>query len=179
MTTTTLQCADTPLPPAQGLPWNVAMGRACVACGKELTVGAVSRGKVSGRQGVHSIDTEVWSCPPGPRHDGARASATGGGAERPRTCRRCGAKALSISGPKGGVIVNERSCSNRREGEPAARKPRTSRACRWTPNVERGCSLFIGEASGESLNLFAPPHMSTGLQSAQRRCQTHFVRCRP
>ncbi|MCX5078998.1 hypothetical protein OG321_42130 [Streptomyces sp. NBC_00424] len=66
MTTTTLQCADTPLPPAQGLPWDVGMGRACVACGKKLTVGAVSRGKVSGRQGVHSIDTEVWACPPRP-----------------------------------------------------------------------------------------------------------------
>ncbi|MCX5071029.1 hypothetical protein OG321_00545 [Streptomyces sp. NBC_00424] len=27
MTTTTLQCPDTPLPPAQGLPWAVGVGR--------------------------------------------------------------------------------------------------------------------------------------------------------
>ncbi|MEU9800933.1 hypothetical protein [Streptomyces sp. NPDC051000] len=63
MTTTTLQCADTPLPSAQGLPWAVGVGRACCACGTKLTAGAVSRGKISGRQGVHNTDIELWACP--------------------------------------------------------------------------------------------------------------------
>ncbi|MFJ9078841.1 hypothetical protein ACIRO3_26915 [Streptomyces sp. NPDC102278] len=62
MTTTTLQCADTPLHSARGLPWAVGVGRACCACGTKLTAGAVSRAKISGRQGVHNTDIEVRAC---------------------------------------------------------------------------------------------------------------------
>ncbi|MCX5078997.1 hypothetical protein OG321_42125 [Streptomyces sp. NBC_00424] len=50
---------------------------------------------------------------------------TGPGEERPPTCRQCGAEALAIGGPEGGVIVHEWSCPDRREGEPVARPPRT------------------------------------------------------
>ncbi|MGW6834872.1 hypothetical protein ACWGCI_15870 [Streptomyces sp. NPDC054949] len=63
MTTTTLQCPNTPLPPAQGLPWAVGVGRACFACGRKPTAGAVSRGKISSRPGVHNTDNEVRACP--------------------------------------------------------------------------------------------------------------------
>lgn len=57
------RCQDVPLPSAHGLVWDQAAGRACVACGKRLTTGAISRGLVHGRHGVHVLDTEVWCCP--------------------------------------------------------------------------------------------------------------------
>ncbi|MGW2580638.1 hypothetical protein ACWCYZ_04740 [Streptomyces virginiae] len=56
-------CASAPLPEVYGLPWEQSSGRACVACGKPLTAGAVSRGHLRGRHGVHVLDVEVWCCP--------------------------------------------------------------------------------------------------------------------
>ncbi|MFI1401091.1 hypothetical protein [Streptomyces sp. NPDC020681] len=56
-------CRDVPVPSAADLSWEQYGGRACFACGKPLTVGAVSCGRARGRQGVHVLDVEVWACP--------------------------------------------------------------------------------------------------------------------
>ncbi|WCD86374.1 hypothetical protein KPP03845_102720 [Streptomyces xanthophaeus] len=49
---------------AYGLTWEQRAGRACGACGKPLSHGAVSRGWVRGRHGAHVLDVELWVCPP-------------------------------------------------------------------------------------------------------------------
>ncbi|MBT2450923.1 hypothetical protein J7F03_28385 [Streptomyces sp. ISL-43] len=57
-------CHRRPLPASVSeLSHGQHLGRACVACGRLLTTGAVSRGTIRGRQGVHVLDVEVWSCP--------------------------------------------------------------------------------------------------------------------
>lgn len=56
-------CTRAPLPRRQGLSPERAAGRACVVCGESLTTGAVSRGWLRGRSGVHVLDVEVWACP--------------------------------------------------------------------------------------------------------------------
>ncbi|TLQ43498.1 hypothetical protein [Streptomyces marianii] len=60
---TALPCRERPVPTAQALSWEQYAGRACCSCGKRLTTGAVHRGVARGRQGVHVLDVEVWSCP--------------------------------------------------------------------------------------------------------------------
>lgn len=57
------RCQDKPVPPVGELSWEQYAGRACFACGKPLTTGAVHCGWARGRAGVHVLDTEVWSCP--------------------------------------------------------------------------------------------------------------------
>lgn len=58
------RCDRAPLPASvSSLTHDQYLGRACVSCGRQLTTGAVPRGIIPGRQGVHSLDTEVWSCP--------------------------------------------------------------------------------------------------------------------
>lgn len=56
-------CRRQPVPEAGDLSWEQYAGRACFACGKQLTVGAVSCGRATGRLGVHVLDVEVWACP--------------------------------------------------------------------------------------------------------------------
>ncbi|MFF5808284.1 hypothetical protein [Streptomyces sp. NPDC012746] len=56
------RCRDIPLS-VYGLSWDQAAGRACAACGKPLTTGAVSRGWWYGNHGNHRLDTELWVCP--------------------------------------------------------------------------------------------------------------------
>ncbi|MFI1472016.1 hypothetical protein [Streptomyces wuyuanensis] len=58
-----LPCRERPIPTAQALSHEQYAGRACCACGKQLTTGAVHRGVARGRQGAHVLDVEVWSCP--------------------------------------------------------------------------------------------------------------------
>ncbi|MFD4135265.1 hypothetical protein [Streptomyces goshikiensis] len=41
---TGVRCQDVPLPTAHGLTWDQAAGRACYACGKLLSSGAVLGG---------------------------------------------------------------------------------------------------------------------------------------
>ncbi|WP_331739966.1 hypothetical protein OG590_39470 (plasmid) [Streptomyces goshikiensis] len=60
---TGVRCQDVPLPTAHGLTWDQAAGRACYACGKLLSSGAVLGGLALGRSGAHRLDTEVWACP--------------------------------------------------------------------------------------------------------------------
>lgn len=60
---TALPCRERPVPTAQALSWEQYAGRACCACGKPLTTGAVHRGVARGRQGAHVLDVEVWTCP--------------------------------------------------------------------------------------------------------------------
>ena len=62
-TATRLACRDTPIPPAGELPWEAYAGRACYACEKRLTVGAVLVGRAVGRDGAHVYDTDVYACP--------------------------------------------------------------------------------------------------------------------
>jgi hypothetical protein len=60
----TRRCDRTPLPESvSALSHDQYLGRACVACGRQLTTGAVPRGVIPGRQGAHVLDVEVWSCP--------------------------------------------------------------------------------------------------------------------
>jgi len=56
-------CVEAPLPEFQDLTGEQARGRACVACGKPLTAGAVYRGVVLGREGAYVLDADVWCCP--------------------------------------------------------------------------------------------------------------------
>ncbi|MGW2584506.1 hypothetical protein ACWCYZ_24805 [Streptomyces virginiae] len=56
-------CVRAPLPEVYGLAWEQTAGRACVVCGNPLTAGAVSRGRLHGNHGAHSLDVEVWCCP--------------------------------------------------------------------------------------------------------------------
>jgi hypothetical protein len=64
MTTATgLACREAPIPPAGDLSWEAYAGRACYACEKQLTVGAVLVGRAEGRDGVHVYDTDVYACP--------------------------------------------------------------------------------------------------------------------
>ncbi|WP_157877413.1 hypothetical protein [Streptomyces odonnellii] len=56
-------CAEAPIPPAGDLSTEAWAGRACYACGRPLTSGAVYRGWARGRSGVHVLDAEVWACP--------------------------------------------------------------------------------------------------------------------
>ena len=58
-----MTCRHQPVPPAGSLNYEQYAGRACFACGKQLTVGAVSCGRATGRQGAHKLDVEVWACP--------------------------------------------------------------------------------------------------------------------
>ncbi|MFE6127535.1 hypothetical protein ACFQ6Q_04560 [Streptomyces sp. NPDC056437] len=58
-----LRCKDAAVPPAAELGWEAYMGRACYACGRQLTRNAVHKGWARGRAGVHVLDTEVWACP--------------------------------------------------------------------------------------------------------------------
>ena len=55
---------DTPVPAAAELTTEAYMGRACYACGRLLSYGAVYRGWAFGWQGRCRLDTEVWACPP-------------------------------------------------------------------------------------------------------------------
>ncbi|MEV4329593.1 hypothetical protein AB0K02_03490 [Streptomyces sp. NPDC049597] len=57
------RCADVPIPPAAALSWEAYAGRACYACGKPLTTGAVFVGRATGQQGAHVLDTDVYACP--------------------------------------------------------------------------------------------------------------------
>lgn len=56
-------CRYQRVPAARELSWEQTAGRACFACGKPLTTGAVSCGIARGRDGAHVLDTEVWACP--------------------------------------------------------------------------------------------------------------------
>ncbi|QXE36990.1 hypothetical protein KQY30_25030 [Streptomyces sp. GMY02] len=56
-------CAEASVPPAGDLTTEQWAGRACYACGRPLTTGAVYRGWARGRLGAHSLDAEVWACP--------------------------------------------------------------------------------------------------------------------
>ncbi|NWF31277.1 hypothetical protein HW130_34490 [Streptomyces sp. PKU-EA00015] len=56
-------CRNTDIPPAAALSWEAYAGRACYACGKALTTGAVLVGRAKGRQGAHVLDTDVYACP--------------------------------------------------------------------------------------------------------------------
>lgn len=51
------------MPTAGDLSWEQYAGRACVWCGKPLTVGARSVGIARGRIGVHVLDIEVYAGP--------------------------------------------------------------------------------------------------------------------
>ncbi|GGT00719.1 MULTISPECIES: hypothetical protein [Streptomyces] len=58
-------CHKAPLPDDfWDLTAEQALGRACVACGKALGVGAVYRGPVLGRDGAMLLDADVFACPP-------------------------------------------------------------------------------------------------------------------
>lgn len=60
----TASTADARVLPAAGdLSWEQYAGRACVWCGKPLTVGARSVGTARGREGVHVLDIEVYAGP--------------------------------------------------------------------------------------------------------------------
>ncbi|MFD3777369.1 hypothetical protein [Streptomyces sp. NPDC058612] len=59
-------CQDAPLPSVDRCTWDQTAGRACIACGRQLTTGAVPRGSVSTTVGARVIAYEVWSCPPPP-----------------------------------------------------------------------------------------------------------------
>lgn len=63
VTATAVRCRTAPIPPAADLSWEQYAGRACYACGKPLTRGAVHVGRAVGRQGVHVLDTDVYACP--------------------------------------------------------------------------------------------------------------------
>ncbi|WP_332758262.1 hypothetical protein [Streptomyces sp. MT206] len=64
MTAVVALCHLKPLPHSVSeLSHGQLLGRECVSCGRQLTTGAVPRGVVPGRQGVHVLDAEVWSCP--------------------------------------------------------------------------------------------------------------------
>lgn len=57
-------CHLAPLPASVSqLTHDQALGRACVSCGTLLAEGAVERGTIHGKQGVHVTSAEVWSCP--------------------------------------------------------------------------------------------------------------------
>lgn len=56
-------CRTVPIPPVSALSWEAYAGRACYACDKPLTRGAVLVGRAVGRQGVHVLDTDVYACP--------------------------------------------------------------------------------------------------------------------
>ncbi|CAL9466369.1 hypothetical protein SUDANB120_02746 [Streptomyces sp. enrichment culture] len=61
----TAACHKAPLPDDfWDLTAEQALGRACVACGKALGVGAVYRGPVLGRDGAMLLDADVFACPP-------------------------------------------------------------------------------------------------------------------
>ncbi|GGW29422.1 hypothetical protein [Streptomyces xantholiticus] len=59
----TARCVETPIPPAADLSWEAYAGRACYACEKQLTVGAVLVGRAVGRMGAHVLDIDVYACP--------------------------------------------------------------------------------------------------------------------
>jgi hypothetical protein len=56
-------CRTQPIPPVRELSTEAYAGRACFACGRQLTRGAVFVGRAVGRQGVHVLDTDVYACP--------------------------------------------------------------------------------------------------------------------
>lgn len=56
-------CRTAPVPPAVDLSWEATAGRACYACGRQLTVVAVLVGRAVGREGVHVLDCDVYACP--------------------------------------------------------------------------------------------------------------------
>ncbi|MGW7469899.1 hypothetical protein ACWGJT_35850 [Streptomyces xantholiticus] len=62
-TPATARCQDKRIPPAAALSWEATAGRACYACGKALTTGAVLVGRATGRMGVHVLDTDAYACP--------------------------------------------------------------------------------------------------------------------
>lgn len=57
------RCRDAVIPPAAALSWEAYAGRACYACGKRLTAGAVLVGRAKGRDGAHVLDTDAYACP--------------------------------------------------------------------------------------------------------------------
>lgn len=56
-------CREMPIPAAGDLSWEAYAGRACYACGKRLTTGAIHVGRAVGHSGVHVLDTDVYACP--------------------------------------------------------------------------------------------------------------------
>jgi len=56
------RCSEAPIPPAAALSWEATAGRACYACGKRLTVGAIHAGRARGRDGAHVLDADVYAC---------------------------------------------------------------------------------------------------------------------
>ncbi|WP_037648047.1 hypothetical protein [Streptomyces flavidovirens] len=57
------RCRYKKIPPAQKLSYDAYAGRACYACGRTLTTGAILVGRATGRQGVHVLDVDVYACP--------------------------------------------------------------------------------------------------------------------
>lgn len=64
MTTETVPtCRWVPVPPLRKLTWDQRQGRACYACGKLLTSGAIPGGRATGTVGERVISAPVWACP--------------------------------------------------------------------------------------------------------------------
>ncbi|MFK4600452.1 hypothetical protein RKD30_007119 [Streptomyces pristinaespiralis] len=57
------RCRDTPVPAPAALSWEAYAGRACYACGKRLTTGAVLVGRAQGHSGAHDLSADVYACP--------------------------------------------------------------------------------------------------------------------
>ncbi|GGW41456.1 hypothetical protein [Streptomyces xantholiticus] len=57
------RCAGTPIPPAAALSREAYAGRACYACEKRLTTGAILVGRAVGRMGAHVLDCDAYACP--------------------------------------------------------------------------------------------------------------------
>ncbi|MFF8843152.1 hypothetical protein ACF08N_10515 [Streptomyces sp. NPDC015127] len=60
---TASRCREVTVPPAAALSWEAYAGRACYACGRQLTRGGVLVGRAVGHQGAHVLDTDVYACP--------------------------------------------------------------------------------------------------------------------
>jgi hypothetical protein len=57
------RCRDVPIPSPFDLSWEAYAGRACYACDKKLTTGAIHVGRAVGRDGAHDHSTDVYACP--------------------------------------------------------------------------------------------------------------------
>ncbi|MET9508931.1 hypothetical protein ABZX62_10715 [Streptomyces flavidovirens] len=57
------RCRCKKIPPAPKLSYEAYAGRACYACGRALTTGAVLVGRATGHEGVHVLDVDVYACP--------------------------------------------------------------------------------------------------------------------
>ncbi|MEV8311958.1 hypothetical protein AB0P36_32730 [Streptomyces flavidovirens] len=57
------RCRYKKIPPVRKLSYEAYAGRACYACGRPLTTGAILVGRATGRAGVHVLDVDVYACP--------------------------------------------------------------------------------------------------------------------